>query len=157
MNGGMDVAIVICFPKVPVSSRKYKMRIEKCTGRYICGCLGHEATYGVGAEPYWFLNRNRLGLIFIMGSLITMHPIVNIFIQRAYCSFHFGIILSCYPGHTMSTLLVSFSDQIECAILSCPGRAVFVPSVTCRGWKRHVTNNTTLKIIIISVLLFNYT
>ena len=55
----------------------------------------------------------------------------------------------------MTFFLERFPDQIVCAILSCACRAVCVASVTCRDWKWHVTNNTTVKIII-SVLFVNY-
>ena len=73
-----------------------------------------------------------------------------------FLKFHFVIILPCYPGYTLSALHVTFSDQTKCAILSSPVRAVYVPSITCQGWKRHVTNTTTLKVVITSVLFVNY-
>ena len=88
-----------------------------------------------------------------MGSLVTMHLIVKIFKQISYCNFHSVIILPCYPGYTVSTILVRFVFTI----LSSPGRAVCVPGVTCRCCERHMTNNTTFKIVNISMLFVNET
>jgi hypothetical protein len=59
-----------------------------------------------------------------MGSLITMNLIVKMFKEIPSCSLYFVIILPCNPGYTMSNFHVSFPDQIECAILSSPGRVV---------------------------------
>jgi hypothetical protein len=64
----------------------------------------------------------------------------------------------CYYSTILSWVyLVNFSDQSKCVILFCSVRAVFAPSITCHGWKRHVTNTTTLKSVITSVLFVNYT
>ena len=57
----------------------------------------------------------------------------------------------------MSTFLVSVSDKIVFAVLSSPGRGVCVPGVRCCGCEKHISNNTTFKIVIISVLFVNET
>ena len=98
-----------------------------------------------------------MSLNFIMGSFITMHLIVKVFKVITSWNFQFVVILPCYPEYTFSPFDVRFSYQIECAILSSPGRAVCVPSIIWHGWKRHVTNTTTLKIVITYVLFVNYT
>jgi hypothetical protein len=111
----------------------------------------------VGAELYSFLTLNRIGLNFIIGSLITMKLIVKIFKEITSWSLHSVIILPCCPGYTFSTFDVSFSYQIERAILSSPGRAVCESIVTCVGSERHATNTATLNMVITSVLFLNYT
>jgi hypothetical protein len=111
----------------------------------------------VGDDLHSFLTRNQIGLIFIKGSLITMKVTVKIFKEITSWSLHSVIILPCFPGYTFSSFDVSFSYQIECAILSSPGRAVCESIVTCVGSERHVTNTTTLNMVITSVLFVNYT
>ena len=122
------------------------MFIHDMKPRKKCGC---RAVFSPKFEPGRFEFHNG----------ITNHnaPNCNDIYRICSWSLPFVIMLPCYPRCTMSTFLVSFSEQFECAILSSPVRAEYVHSITCHVWKIHVTNTTTFKIFIISVLSVNCT
>ena len=96
-----------------------------------------------------------MGLVFIMGSLITMHLIVKILKETTYCSFHFVIVLPCYPECTMSFFLESYSDRIEYISFLSRSFSMF-PKCHLPWLQKAGANITTLKITIISVSFLNY-